>query len=88
MKKENIRTVGELKNILEKLDPNMGLDLNIACTLENDPSSYIDIKQCSYANESRRGGISIDVFTNSRNNTLEISNTNTEDFYFNEDCLG
>ena len=77
-----------LKKILEKLDPNMGLDLDIVCALEIDSSSCINIKHCSNTNELRRSGIPITVSTNSRNNTLEIINSNLEDFYFNEDCLG
>ena len=31
MVKDNIKTVGELKEFLETLDPNMGLDLVASC---------------------------------------------------------
>jgi hypothetical protein len=81
MVKVNIKTVGELKEVLEKLDPNMGLDLIANCNIGR---RYCTIKKLFYSDQLKNG-ISIDVYTKDENNTLVINNSNSEDFYFDED---
>jgi hypothetical protein len=75
MTKNNIKTVGELKEFLEKLDPDMELDLIANC---NTGRRYCTIKKAFY------DGISIDAYTNDEDNTLVIKNSNSDDFYFDE----
>lgn len=79
MVKDGIKTVGELKEFLEKLDPNMGLDLVAHCYVGRN---FCSIKKRFYLKELKNG-ISIDIHTNDEYNTLVINNSNTDDFYFN-----
>ena len=81
MTKCGMKTVGELKEFLEKLDPNMGLDLSAHCYKGRN---YCTIKRDIYS-DRLKNGISIDVFVNDENNTLEISNSNSNDFDLDED---
>ena len=81
MTKCGIKTVGELKEFLEKLDPNMGLDLVANCYKSRN---YCTIKKIYYL-DRLKNGISIDVCVNDEDNTLEISNSNSDDFELNED---
>ena len=81
MNKDGIKTVGELKEFLEKLDPNMGLDLIASCYIGQN---YSTIKKLFYS-DKLKNGISIYVHTNDKDNTLVIENSNTEDFYFDND---
>ena len=81
MTKCGIKTVGELKEFLEKLDPNMGLDLSAHCYKSRN---YCTIKRNIYL-DRLKNGVSINVYTNDENNTLEISNSNSDDFELDED---
>ena len=76
MIKVGIKTVGELKEFLEKLDPDMGLDLIANCNMGR---RYCTIKKAFY------DGIYIDVYTNDEDNTLVIKNSNSDDFELDED---
>ena len=82
MTKCGIKTVGELKEFLEKLDPNMGLDLIANCY---NIRNYCTIKKNIYLDRVKKNGISIDAFINDKDNTLEISNSNSDDFELDED---
>ena len=77
-----VKTVGELKEFLETLDPNMGLDLVATCY---NRRNFCIIKKNIYLNRVKENGITIDVFVNDKDNTLEISNSNSEDFELDED---
>lgn len=81
MEKYGIKTVGELKEFLEKLDPNMGLDLIASCS---SGKNYWIIKKLFYS-DRLKNGISIDAYTNDEDNTLVINNSNSDDFYLDED---
>lgn len=81
MEKYGIKTVGELKEILETLDPNMGLDL-IASS--KNGKNFWTIKKWFYSDQLKNG-VSIDVYTNDDNNTLVINNSNSDDFYLDGD---
>ena len=81
MHKDGIKTVGELKEFLEKLDPNMGLEIIANCY---NVRNYCTIKKNIYLDRVKNG-VSIYAYTNDEDNTLVINNSNTEDFYFDED---
>lgn len=80
MTKDNIKTVGELKEVLEKLDPNMGLDLVADCY---NGRNFCTIKKDIYSNKLKNG-VSIYVYTNDEDNTLVINNSNSHDFDLDE----
>lgn len=82
MVKDNIKTVGELKEFLETLDPNMGLDLVASCYKGHN---YCTIKKDIYLDRVKKNGISIYVYTNDGDNTLVINNSNSDDFELDED---
>jgi hypothetical protein len=81
MEKYGIKTVGELKDFLEKLDPNMGLDLVANCYKGRN---FCTIKKWYYSDE-QNNGIEIDVYTNDEDNTLVINNSHSELFCLDED---
>ena len=81
MTKCGMKTVGELKEFLETLDPNMGLDLSAHCYKIRN---YCTIKKNIYL-DRLKNGVSINVYTNDENNTLELSNSNSDDFELDED---
>ena len=81
MTKYGIKTVGELKEILETLDPNMGLDL---IANSKNGNHFWTIKKW-FCLDQLKNGISIDVYTNDDDNTLVINNSNSDDFYLDED---
>lgn len=82
MTKDYIKTVGELKEFLEKLDPNMGLDLVANCYKGRN---FCTIKKNPYLDRVKKNGIFIDVYTKNEDNTLVIINSNSDDFELNED---
>lgn len=51
MVKDNIKTVGELKEFLETLDPNMGLDLVASCYKGHN---YCTIKKDIYLDRVKK----------------------------------
>lgn len=81
MNKNGIKTVGELKEFLEQLDPNMGLDLVATCYKVRN---FCTIKKWFYSDDLKNG-ISIDIHTNDEDNTLVISNSNSDEFCLDED---
>ena len=81
MTKDGIKTVGELKEFLETLDPNMGLELIANCYKGRN---FCTIKKCFYL-DHLKNGVSIYVYTNDDTNTLVINNSNSDDFYLDED---
>jgi hypothetical protein len=81
MNKDGIKTVGELKEFLEELDPNMGLDLIAHCYKGRN---FVSIKKWRHS-EKLKNGISICAYTNDENNTLVINNSNSDDFELVED---
>jgi hypothetical protein len=81
MTKDGIKTVGELKEFLEKLDPNMGLDLIVNCYKGRN---FCTIKKWIYS-DKLKNGVSIYAYTNDEDNTLVINNSNSDDFYLDED---
>ena len=81
MEKYGIKTVGELKDFLEKLDPNMGLDLVANCYKGRN---FCTIKKRPYS-DKLKNGIFIDAYTNDENNTLVINNSVSDDFELDED---
>ena len=82
MGKYGIKTVGELKEFLETLDPNMGLDLVANCYKGRN---FCTIKKNRYLDRVKKDGVFIDVFTNDEDNTLVINNSNSDDFELDED---
>ena len=81
MCENGIKTVGELKEFLEKLDPNMGLEIIANCYKGRN---FATIKKCFYL-DRLKNGVSIYAYTNDEDNTLVINNSNTKDFYLDED---
>lgn len=81
MTKDGIKTVGELKDFLEKLDPNMGLELIVNCYKGRN---YCTIKKDIYS-DKLKNGVAIYAYTNDEDNTLVINNSNSDDFYLDED---
>lgn len=81
MTKNGIKTVGELKEFLETLDPNMGLDLKASCYKGRN---FCIIKKKFYL-DGLKNGVSIDAYTNAEDNTLVINNSNSDDLYLDED---
>jgi hypothetical protein len=82
MTKDGIKTVGELKEFLEKLDPNMGLDLIANCYKGRN---FCTIKKNIYLDRVKKNGVSIYAYTNDEDNTLVINNSNSDDFDLYED---
>jgi hypothetical protein len=76
-----VKTVGELKEFLETLDPNMGLDLVAHCYKGRN---FCTIKKRFYS-EHLKNGVSIDVYTNDEDNTLVINNSDSDDFELDKD---
>ena len=79
--KYGIKTVGELKEFLETLDPNMGLELVANCYKGRN---FCTIKKYFYL-DRLKNGIFIDAYTNDEDNTLVINNSNSDDLYLDED---
>jgi hypothetical protein len=76
-----VKTVGELKEFLEKLDPNMGLDLIANCY---NVRNFCTIKKHPYS-DKLKNGITIYAYTNDEDNTLVINNSDSDDFCLDED---
>ena len=77
-----VKTVGELKEFLETLDPNMRLDLVAHCYKGRN---FCTIKKNIYLDRVMKNGITIYAYTNDEDNTLVINNSNTDDFELDED---
>jgi hypothetical protein len=77
-----VKTVGELKEFLEKLDPNMELDLVANCYKGRN---FCTIKKNRYSDRVKKNGITIYAYTNDDDNTLVINNSNSDDFELDED---
>jgi hypothetical protein len=77
-----VKTVGELKEFIEQLDPNMGLDLVANC---RKGWNFCTIKKNIYLDRVKENGISIYAYTNDEDNTLVINNSNSDDFELDED---
>lgn len=77
-----VKTVGELKEFLETLDPNMRLDLVANCYKGRN---FCTIKKNIYLDRVKKNGITIYAYTNDEDNTLVINNSNTDDFELDED---
>ena len=80
MCKDGIKTVGELKEFLKKIDPNMGLEIIANCY---NGRNYCTIKKDIYS-DKLKNGVSIYAYTNDEDNTLVINNSNSDDFYLDE----
>lgn len=77
-----VKTVGELKEFLETLDPNMGLDLVANCYKGRN---FCSIRKIFYLDRVKKNGITIYAYTNDEDNTLVINNSNSDDFELDED---
>jgi hypothetical protein len=77
-----VKTVGELKEFLEKLDPNMGLDLVANCYKGRN---FCTIKKNRYSDHVKKNGITIYAYTHDDDNTLVINNSDSDDFELDED---
>ena len=77
MVKDNIKTVGELKEFLEELDPNMGLEIIANCYKRQ---TFCSIRKL----DKFKNGVSFYCYTNDEDNTLVINNSNSDDFYLNQ----
>lgn len=80
MIKAGIKTVGELKEVLEKLDPSMGIDLLLTFYRGRN---FCVVKKNFYL-ERLKPGVSVVASTNDEDNTLVISNSSEEDFFLDE----
>jgi hypothetical protein len=76
-----VKTVGELKEFLETLDPNMGLDLIANCYKGRN---FCTIRKWPYS-DKLKNGIIIYAYTNDEDNTLVINNSSSDDFELDED---
>lgn len=77
MVKDGIKTVGELKEFLEKLDPNMGLEVIANCYKRQ---TFCSIRKL----DKFKNGVSFYVYTNEEDNTLVINNSSSDDLYLSE----